>query len=180
MQWVTKSSFSQIAVTSEAVQEFLYQHLPVCSCPQSAPKSLKSVRVALNQLLLMQGQDRFHMLAPCVSNDIEMSVRQFDDYMGDVCGLARETRSSRCRFIRNFLSNQFGSQPLDFDQITAKVLLQYVTEQALYYRPGTMGVLASALRCYLHFRQFNGTVSSGLDDTIPLPANWLLSALHSV
>jgi site-specific recombinase XerD len=177
IQWLAQSSSSHMMITPEAVQVFLYQHLSVCSCPQPAPKRLKNVRAALNRLLLMLGQDRFCMHAPCASGDIEMSICQFDAYMRDVCGLARETRGSRCRFIRDFLDTQFGSLPLDFGRITAQALTQYVTEQAHHYRPGTMGVLACSLRCYLHFLQLKGTVSPGIGDTIPTPPNWSLAAL---
>jgi hypothetical protein len=169
LQWLTQRSSSQIVITSEAVHKFLYQHLPACSCPQPTPKSLKSVQAELNLLLFMRGQDRFHMPTPSASGDIEVSIHQFDDYMGDACGLARETRISRAG-----LSASFSAPSLALNQW---ILTQ--SQQSLYSSilqcglsiidQELWGVLACTLSCYLHFLQFNGTVSSYLGDITPTP-----------
>ena len=175
--WLVATPPAHQAISPETVRDFLEDHLPVCACPPPAPKSMNTVRAALNQLLLMQGQDRLRAPRPRASDQIEAAVGRFDDFMRDVCGLAWQTRWSRCRYVRGFLQALFGSQPLAFDRIVAQAVVEYVTEQARYYPPATLGGLACALRSYLRFLRFNGELTTDLGDAIPTPPNWSLAAL---
>src|SRR5699024_102067 len=40
------------------IRQFLDEHLPTCQCPDSGDKGFKTVRAALNQLLIMHGYER--------------------------------------------------------------------------------------------------------------------------
>jgi hypothetical protein len=103
LRWLAERPSGQREIAAEMVRDFLADHLPVCGCPPPAPRSTNTVRAALNQLPLMQGQDR--LLAPRLraSDQIEASIRRFEDYMRDVGGLAWQTRWNRCRSVRRFL-----------------------------------------------------------------------------
>ena len=50
------------------------------------------MRAALNQLLLMQGQDRLRPSVPSASPAIEAQIGRFDAHLEKVCGLAEATR----------------------------------------------------------------------------------------
>jgi len=56
--WLTEESPSKGIIDSRSICTFLYEHLPVCHCPPPVFKELKTVRAALNQLLLLLGHKR--------------------------------------------------------------------------------------------------------------------------
>ena len=143
-------------IDAHSVREFLREHLPACQCQHPAPRHVKTVRAALNQLLLMLGQDRIHASDSPASAAIEASLLQFDAYLRDVCGLAPITRHNRCRYVKQFLTHLFGDQALVYECIDAGNLINFITQQGRHYQPGTLGAVAGALRSYLRFLQFTG------------------------
>lgn len=165
------------AISTETGRVFLDEHLPACPCLPPVVRSRKTVRAALNQLLAMSGQARVIHRAGPAPNAIETSVVAFDAYLRDVCGLAVQTRRSRCREARQFLTDLFGSGPLIVDHITPSVLIDYVTDRACGARGLTATALVGALRSYLRFLRFGGALVDNLGDTIPSPARWSLAAL---
>lgn len=175
--WFAKQAATGRVVDVAAVQCFLDEHLPVCTCPQPAPRDRKGVRAALNQLLIMSGQQRLRTRRPPPVEAIGAVISRFDAYLHDVCGVAKSTRIGRCRFVRDFLEATFGAEHLAYERITAELLLRYITEQAHRYRPGTMGVLVVTLRSFLRFLQFDGSPTAVLAEALPAPANWRLAAL---
>ncbi len=177
LYWLTRQSFGGREIAPKWVREFIEVHLPGCHCPSPAPRSLKTTRAALNQLLLMQGLNRIHAPDKPASTEIEASLRQFIAYLRDVCGLAPTTCRYRCRYVRSFLDDLFGDQALVFKCIDAKSLISFITNQSCHYQPATLGAIACALRSYLQFLQFTGQISATLATAIPTPANWRLAAL---
>ncbi len=164
-------------VSTETVRVFLDEHLPACRCLTSVVRSRKSVRAALNQLLLMNGQPRLIQRDMPPPAAIEASVIAFDAYLRDVCGLAVQTRRGRCREARQFLSDLFGVGSLIVDHITPSVLIDYVTDRACRARRPAATALVGALRSYLRFLRFDGALVDNLEDAIPSPARWSLAAL---
>ena len=125
----------------------------------------------------MLGYDRIRVPAKSASTEVEASLRQFNAYLQDICGLAEGTCHARCRYIREFLVDLFQNEPLVFNRIDAKSLIGYINDQARFYPPATLGALACALRSYLRFLQFSGEISAAVSTTIPTPANWRLASL---
>ena len=167
-----------LRVTRAAVRIFLEVHLPGCQCPQAGHRDVQMVRAALNQFLLMQGEERLRAVRDATASDeIEASVRDFDRHLCDVCGLAEATRWYHRRHARAFLRWLFAERPVVFAEITPGVLVRFVTERAEGHRPGSIGVLVYSLRAYLRFLAFHCAVSASLTATIPRPPNWSLAGL---
>jgi site-specific recombinase XerD len=154
------------------IRIFLQKHLPSCSCPQPVPKYVRTVRAALNQFLLMQGDARVGTFAVQASPEIESAVERFDRYLRNVCGHSEATRWYHRRHAREFLSWLFGSHRMSVPRITPEALCRFVTEKAGSCRPGSIGVLVYSLRSYLKFLQFDGRVTPSPVASIPRPPNW--------
>lgn len=159
-------------VDCEAVRIFLQEHLPVCRCPEPVRKHVKTVRAALNQFLLLQGEPRVLPIAEQTSPQIETAVERFDQYLRDVCGQSEATRWYHRRHAREFLSWLSDGRQLSLAQITPEALCRFVTDKAGGCRPGSTGVLVYSLRTYLKFLQFNGHVAPLPAASIPRPPNW--------
>jgi site-specific recombinase XerD len=177
LRWVEIRPSADREVNQANVRLFLETHLPACRCDRVC-KDVKTVRAALHQLLSMTGQGRFLLAnARPSSAAIEVSVDDFDRHLRDVRGLADATRWYHRRHARAFLTWRFGSQPLSPAEITPESVVRFVTERAKALRPGSVGVLAYSLRCYVRFLAFEGKVSPSLITAIPRPRNWALATL---
>ena len=82
--WLAQQPHGSNEIDAHSVCEFLREHLPACQCQHPAPRYVKTVRAALNQLLLMLGQDRIHASHDPASAALEASLLQFDAYLQDV------------------------------------------------------------------------------------------------
>ena len=175
--WLTKEIPHWRTINSETVYAFLQQHLPECHCPPPVIKGDKTLRAALNQLLLMLGEDRLSVITAPIPPPIVSILREFDDFQRDVCGFAESTRIYRQRFVRNFLIWLAGTSRADFTKITPEILVRFVTDQAGDLKPSSIGVLLSSLRSYLRFLQFKGESNIALFASVPRPPNWSLVSL---
>ncbi|MBQ0831851.1 hypothetical protein [Marinobacter sp.] len=90
---------------------------------EAGSMDFKSMRASLNQLLLMQGENRLRPSMPLASLAIETTVTRFDGYLEQVCGLTAATRWYHRRYARAFLQGLYGDTPVDFCRITAGGLL---------------------------------------------------------
>lgn len=175
--WLAKEPPESQAIDSRTVRTFLQEHLPDCHCPPPVYKALKTVRAALNQLLLMLGKDQLPPPYSMTSAAIEDTLHQFDNFQRDVCGLTESTRWNRQRWVRTFLVALFGTAQIDPQRITVKALVNYVSNEAVGLKPSSVGVLLSALRSYLRFLQFKGDSNVALIAAVPSPPNWSLATL---
>lgn len=177
VNWLCEAPGEQQHIGARSVSHFLHEHLPDCRCPHSVSKDLKSVRAALNQLLLMQGQDRLRPSVPSASPAIEAQIGRFDAHLEQVCGLAEATRWYHRRHVRAFLRGLYGGAPVDLSRITAEALLRFVSEQARSHQPASVGVLTYSLRTFLRFLQLQGKGGTELICAVPRPAVWSLAPL---
>lgn len=164
-------------IAAAVVQRFLDHHLPHCACSPGGFSDRKTVRVALNQLLLLLGKNRRGRVASPSSATIDVSVAAFDHYLLTARGLAASTRQPRCRIIQAFLWSCFGRHPLDVAQITAPVLIGFVNQQAKRQRPATVASVTVALRSYLRFLQLCGYPTVSLQGAIPHPPHYALAGV---
>ena len=175
ISWIGARPSAKRKSDVENIQLFLHEHLPICQCCKPGTKYLKTVCAALNQLLLMNGDARSHMIEEAPSH-IHTVIGPFDDYMKNVCGLSSATRWYHCRHVRMFLSWLFGDSSLELALITLPALCRYVTTIAGNYRPGSISVVVYSLRTFLKYLQFTGQYTTAVSVMLPKPPSW--SAAH--
>jgi site-specific recombinase XerD len=163
-------------LSAALVQTFLDEHLPACTCPGRVVHCRATLRAALNQFLLMHGQPRLIQSRPVpVTAAIAEAVCDFDHYLETVCALAAQTRRARCRLVTEFLIQVFGQGTIALERLTPSLLLETVTTWAAHTTPSMATVLVSALRSYLRFLCFQGSLHEDLSSVLPAPAGWRLS-----
>jgi site-specific recombinase XerD len=170
--WLENRNLTKIKINKKLVQEFLYEHLPVCYCPEPVYKDLKTVRASLNQVLSMEGYDRVRIITEPANTNVEVEIDLFDKYLQNICGYAQATRWYHRRHIREFLLWLFGNNPVCINRMTAQQLCRFVSEKAENFRSSSIGAVVYSLRTYLRFLQLNGHVTPSLKATIPRPPNW--------
>lgn len=177
VEWLRKEPPVQQRIDAQSIRTFLQEHLPRCRCAHSGSHDIKSVRAALNQLLLMLGEDRLRPAVPSDLPAIEALVDRFDAYLERVCGLAEATRWYHRRHTRTFLRWLFGDAPVDCGQISAEDLRRFVYEQAHSRKPDSVSVIAYSLRTFLRFLQLQGDIPVELIRAVPSPPHWSLAPL---
>jgi site-specific recombinase XerD len=176
-RWLEEEKISPNAVSEDTVRSFIDSHLPKCHCPPLASRCVKTMRSALHHLLLILHPDQETNFSNRPLTKIDIEINQYDTYLGDVCGLAASTRHYRRRYAREFLCALFGSQPLDYNQISPKRIVRFVTDRARKYTSGSRSQLADSLRSYLKYLQLNGRCEASLVAAVPTIPRWSLTSL---
>ncbi len=179
--WLTDERVALQQLDEWVVLRFVTTHLPTCRCPGRCQRTALVVRAALGHLLAVLRADgripaRRVGLSPAVHDELERFAR----YLDAVCGLAAKTRAARQWWIAQFLVDQFAHGPITIDRLSPSDMADFLGRQGSRYSPGSAGVRASALRCYLRFRAAAcADRVDALIAAIPTVACWRLAALPS-
>lgn len=178
-QWLERERTGPwLPVRETDVQEFLGTHLAACDCPRWRAGSLHTCRAALRRCVAVLR--RLEMYEPTPRPEptpVEEEVAAFDDYLVEVCGIARRTRHGRKRHVQAFLAGLFGDGPIRYERIGPEEFGLFFTSAASHRRASSLGVIASDLRSYLRFLQFRGQCAPQLVDAVPRVARWRLASL---
>ena len=178
-RWVTWRQVPLRAIDESLTRQFLTDHLPACQCPDRCLRTSIAVRAALVHLLhVLRAEgyisEREVLIQPAICTELE----RFDDYLGSVCGLTVATRSSRRQWVSRFLADLFALGPIDIDRIHPHHIVGFLARPTNHYRPGSLGVLGSALRSYLRFRAaIFGDKVEALLAAVPCIARWPLDTV---
>jgi len=109
---------------------------------------------------------------------VQEELERFDIHLDSVCGVAPNTRVSRRQWVGKFLTDQFGSAPIDIDRIHSSDIVEFIVRPTNHYRTGTLSVLGGALRSYLRFRAVScGDKVEALLAAVPTVAKWRLDTV---
>ena len=177
LYWLVVQPLERQSIDAQRVRQFLGEHLPCCRCHHRVNRDVKTRRAALNQLLVMCGEERLRPVIGRATPAIEQWIERFDAYLERVCGLAKATRWYHRRYARAFLSEVFRDAPVDGRRLTAESLWQFVQDHASGYQPDSVAVLTYSLRTLLRFLQLQGEVDPALTCAVPNPPTWSLATL---
>jgi hypothetical protein len=76
--WLQARPCGQNRFSRTIVHQFLHEHLPTCTCASPVYKETKTVRAAMNQILLMEGHERIRVIIEKATPDIEYEIELFD------------------------------------------------------------------------------------------------------
>lgn len=101
----------------------------------------------------------------------------YDRYLSEQRGLAVTTRTTYRSIIRKFLSDQFDNKSARFTDLTADDVVRFVRHQSARLSPKHAGLVVCALRSFLRYLCYQGSITTDLAASVPPIANWKLSAL---
>ena len=177
-QWASSKKLRLQQINEASVIEFLDIHLPACCCARPAHRERGDLSAALGHLLIVLRSKG--VIAPWVMSDTsaDRELRDYDEYMEHVRGLAPKTRSMALRIVKRLLDLYFDDSPIDMTAIRPEHVCRFYAQQAkLYSKPANTGSIISSLRGYFRYRASRGDVVHGLIGAISYPANWQLSSL---
>jgi site-specific recombinase XerD len=98
---------------------------------------------------------------------VEASLSVFREYLQRRCGYADGTVKDRLAFTREFLTRFFGGGPLDVVHLNPTQIMAHVSEHARLQKRESTSHLATALRSYFRFLQFQGVPVTHLLSAVP-------------
>lgn len=116
-------------------------------------------------------------VAPSRLTPIELAVQAFEQYLRVDRALARATIVNYLFFIRRFLTDRFGGGPIRLSQLQAQDVMRYVQRQAPRLHLKRAKLLTTALRSFLRYTRYHGTVTQDLAAAVPAVASWSMSSI---
>jgi len=177
-RWVSRLHIPLSSIDESLTHRFVNEHLSVCRCPAPCQCSINSVRPALAHLLHVLREEGDLSEARAFPLPVQEELERFDIHLDSVCGVVPNTRVSRRQWLGKFLTDQFGSAPIDIRRIHSSDIVEFIVRPTNRYRTGTLGVLGSALRSYLRFRAVScGDKVEALLAAVPTVAKWRLDTV---
>lgn len=158
-------------VTTASVRHFLQEHLPHCSCMMGFPRLRATNLAALRHLLRMLAQQNPARLLPPPS-PYDSLLAEYDHFLHQTCGLSEHTRIYRMRNARTFLQRQFRHRPPRLGRLRPADLQDYFRQHAGHLKSGSVAVLASSLRDFLHFLALTHGADPALAGAVPAAPQW--------
>ncbi len=177
-RWVARRRGAPLDVTRDTLRSFWTRHLPRCRCPGRPRCGATAVRAALGNLahVLLAERRLGGSLGSTDANGHEL--RSFEAHLATVCGCVLGTIRQWSRLVGEFLREVFPEGRLDCGSISQENVVRFVTSRAPRLRPGSVGVLATALRSYFRFLQLRGVPHVGrLIHAVPTIARWRLDSV---
>ena len=174
--WTRRHRVDIRHLANAAVQRFVDEHLPRCTCPAPVQRCRHQVRAALRQLLITL-VDAGVLINSRRPDAIEDQLERFDGHMQHARGLAETTRIRRLCVVRALLRFRAAGDPDVAATPSADELRRFIAQELSRISPASAGSLNSALRDYLRFLTFGGARVDHLLPVIASPANWRLAPL---
>ena len=114
-----------------------------------------------------------------VISPLDQWLHAYDAHLEHVAGLAPSTRQGYGHLVRCFLTDCFGTEPLDWSALTATQVTTFVSQEGARRRNAGRKQPAVALRSFLRFLVFRGDIRPGLEAAAPSPPQWKYASLPS-
>jgi integrase/recombinase XerD len=98
----------------------------------------------------------------------ENVLAAFDEHLRRTRGVCAGTRRDYRRYAHAFLETVFADSPVDVAAIRAGDVAGFAGDLTRRYRPGTVGLAASALRSFFRFLRAEGLRGDRLEDAVPM------------
>ncbi len=104
-------------------------------------------------------------------------LKDFEDHLSRVQGLALNTRRSYCFFVRRFLAGYCGTAVPDWSALRGADLAMFVHRESTRLKRYARGGPATAIRALLRYLVFVGAIRVGLEAAIPRMPRWTHAAV---
>lgn len=108
---------------------------------------------------------------------IQGLVETFEEHLRRVRGAQFETCRGYTRYVRQFLDAVFTDQRVDPRAIKPSDVVRFIEATSGRWRPGSVKMVAAALRSFFRFLRIVGGGDVRLADAVPTVARWRLSTL---
>lgn len=171
-RWLQLHQVPAEAVTDEHARCFLDDPAEQGFVRQGAAATLRRLLDFLRQLEVCGTAP-----APSALTPVQQTIAAYGDHLRKELGLSAKTVVQYCPFAAAFLSEHFGSGPVDLARLRGRDVIQFVLQQAARLSPARAKAATIALRSFLRYVRYCGGTQYDLAGTVPTVANWSMTAI---
>ena len=165
-RWLAKRRISTPQVTPAHFQSYLRSRARYRRPRRDDQAALKR----LLNLLLRQGVIPEPSRPP--ATPAEQLGEEFRLYLRQERALASTTLIAYTPFVSEFLTEHFGTGPVDLSSLSAADVTRFVRCRAARIHSKRVQLMTAALRSFLRFAYYRGDVHTDLAACVPAVANW--------
>jgi integrase/recombinase XerD len=171
-RWLQAKRVPALDVTDEHVKRFL-------QCRGMRRTIKQGGGAALQRLLefLRQNGAAPQNIETIDLTPVEQVVQQFGCDLLKRQGLSDKTRVQYCPFVAIFLSERYGSEPVDLAALCAADVIRFIRGQAARLSPPRAKVATIALRSFLRYARYRGEIRSDLVAAVPTVPTWTMTGI---
>jgi site-specific recombinase XerD len=159
-------------VTDEHARRFLDDPAQKGYIRQGVAATLQRLLALLRQLQVCGPAP-----APGAPTPVQQTIAAYGVYLRKELGLSTQTAVQYCPFAAAFLSEHFGSGPVDLAILRGRDVIQFVVQQATRLSPARAKAATIALRSFLRYVRYCGGTLYDLAGAVPTVANWSMTAI---
>jgi site-specific recombinase XerD len=171
-RWLQVEQVTAEALTDEHARRFL-EELKRREIREGAAATLRRLIDVLRRLGVC-GTPTTTISEP---TPIEQIVAAYASHLRKDQGLSVKTLVQYCPFAKSFLSERFGTGPVDLASLRGLDVIQFVQRQAARLSPVRAKVATKALRSFLRYVRYCGGTLVDLAGAVPTVANWSMTAI---
>ena len=171
-RWLQARRVPALDVTDEHVQHFLQRRCMRKTIKEGAPAALQRLLELLRQNGAAPKKIETVDLKP-----VEQVVQQFGCDLLNRQGLSDKTRVQYCPFVAIFLSERYGSEPIDLAALCAADVIRFIRGQAVRLSPPRAKVATIALRSFLRYVRYRGEIKTELVAAVPTVPTWTMTGV---
>ena len=165
--WVHRRKLGAGDVSAELVGRFLCRSARAEGTRRHERAALGHILEYLRQVgVAVQGEPEPK------ADGLECVIEDFRRYLLHDRALSEATSCGYCPRVRLFLSQCFGTGPLEFDKLSVKQVQAFVMHHARDRAPKSTQLMLTALRSFLRFLYLRGQITTELADHVPTFASW--------
>lgn len=172
-RWLGQQGVAVRRLTTEHVQRYLRSRARQVQLVAGDEAALRHLLAFLHGQGVVPNEKR----VPLPRTSVDSYLHAYAQYLREVRGLANATIDTYIPFIRQFLTERFSDGPVALSKLWASDVVGFVQRHASQLQPKRAKILTCALRSFLQYGRYRGSVKRDLAAAVPVVPNWSLSAI---
>ncbi len=172
-RWLKQQGVGLGSITSDHPPRYLRYRARHARPSQGDAAALKHVL----EFLRSEGVVPAEKMSACPLTPAERCTQGYEQHLREARGLASATITNYVPFIRSFLEDRFGDEPVTLSHLCASDVVRFVQRQAPRLHPKRAKLLTSALRSFLQYARYLGKTKLDLAAAVPAVANWSMTSI---
>jgi integrase/recombinase XerD len=170
-RWLARRGIRAGEITTELFQLYLRSR---ARRRRPTGNDLSALRRLLN---LLVRQRVVSTPVPPLATPAEQLQREFRCYLQEERALASTTQNYYSNFVGEFLAELYGGGAVNLSRLCAADVTGFVQRRSITIQSKRVQLMTTALRSFLRYARYRGTIDKDLAACVPAVANWKQSTI---
>jgi integrase/recombinase XerD len=172
-RWLEQNEVALRCITSGHLTRFL-------RCRARDCQVIRGDRASLDQFLNFLRRESVIPAETALADKptpADCCVQQYEQYLRDARGLADVTIHNYAPYVRDLLKHRFDDGPIALWRLCARDIVGFVQRRAPRMHTRSTKLMTTALRSFLQYARYCGSVKLDLATAVPVVANWSMPSI---